>query len=282
MLITIFVGGIVITASASLLVVVVLRVTRRAEQAIRAREEALSQQNLQFKAALDNMRHGLTMFDSEGQLEIYNNRVLDMYGLPASSVKPGMTVDEITAVRLQFGHQVTSESGRELDNLFEGQGAFSGHDGDSSLWDEDERNVLVNGRTVRITRSPRADGGYIVMHADITERQQALINLEARENELTEQIQRFKDLVDGVPFGLSMYDADQRLIICNKPYVSIYDLAGNQSRSRYDLQSDRGLLFTGTGYLPIPRGRRARHSGEVRFQQLRQAECFLSAMDARS
>ncbi|MGZ5827390.1 MAG: PAS-domain containing protein [Xanthobacteraceae bacterium] len=226
LLITILIGGIVITASASLLVVVILRVTRRAEQAIRAREEAQSQQNLRFKAALDNMRHGLTMFDPEGQLEIYNNRVLDMYGLPAESVKPGMTVDEITAVRLQFGHKVTSESGKELDNLFEAQRAPSGADDfDSSLWDEDERNVLVNGRTVRVTRSPRADGGYIVMHADITERQQALINLEARENELTEQIQRFKDLVDGVPFGLSMFDSDQRLIICNKPYVSIYDLS---------------------------------------------------------
>ena len=124
LLVTIFIGGIVITASASLLVVVILRVTRRAEQAIRAREEALSQQNLQFKAALDNMRHGPTMFDPEGQLEIYNNRVLDIYGLPAGSVKPGMTVDEITAVRLQFGHKVTSKSGKELDNLFEAHAPF--------------------------------------------------------------------------------------------------------------------------------------------------------------
>ena len=51
-----------------------------------------------------------------------------------------------------------------------------------------------------------------------------LINLEARENELTEQIQRFKDLVEGVPFGLSMFDSNQRLIVCNRPYVNIFGL----------------------------------------------------------
>jgi signal transduction histidine kinase/DNA-binding NarL/FixJ family response regulator/HPt (histidine-containing phosphotransfer) domain-containing protein len=225
LLMTILFGAIVITASASLLVVIILRVTRRAEQAIRSREAALSQQNLQFKAALDNMRHGLTMFDADGALEIYNDRVLSMYGLPAQSVRPGMTVEDITAVRNQHGYPVTSESGKELDTLFDVQKSAAREPGETSLWDEDERNLLVNGRTVRITRSPRADGGYVVMHADITERQQALINLEARENELTEQIQRFKDLVDGVPFGLSMYDSNQRLIIGNRPYVSIYGLS---------------------------------------------------------
>ena len=239
LLITIFFGGIVITASASLLVVVVMRVTRRAERAIRTREAALSQQNLQFKAALDNMRHGLTMYDADGRLEIYNNRVLDIYGFPPGSVAPGMTVEDMTAVRLQRGHKVTSESGEELENLFdEHRENVSLKDGDKSLWDEDERNIVVNGRDVRVTRSPRVDGGYVVMHADITERHQALINLEARENELTEQIQRFKDLVEGVPFGLSMFDADQRLIVCNRPYVDIYGLDGNQSRSRDDVQSN--------------------------------------------
>ena len=118
------------------------------------------------------------------------------------------------------------------------------------------------------------------MHADITERQQALINLEARENELTEHIQRFKDSVDGVPFGLSMYDADQRLIICNKPYVSIYDLSGiNPGLARRTIRS--WIASMETAHLPICRGRRAKRSGAARFRRLRQAECYPSTMDAR-
>lgn len=226
LLVAIVAGGIVIMVSASFLVVVIARVTSRAERAIRAREEALSEQNMQFKAALDNMRHGLALFDSDGRLEIHNNRVLELYGLPPGSVKSGMSIEEIRSVQRQVGRPVTSLSGREMENPLGEQAVFeSEDDAGRSLWGADEHNIVVNDRIIRITRHPRGDGGYVLMHADITEHRQALINLEARENELTEQIRRLKDLVDGLPFGLSMFDADQRLIICNKPYVSIYGLA---------------------------------------------------------
>lgn len=226
LLMTIFGIGLVITAIASFLVIISMRIARRAERAIGVREAELSRQNLQFKAALDNMRHGLTMYDAEGRLEVCNNRVLDIYGFPPGSLTPGMTDDDMLALRLEKGHKVTSESGETLAHFFgEHRGSAASDDIDMSLWDEEERNVVINGRTIRVTRSPRAEGGHVVMHADITERRRALINLEARENELTEQIQRFKDLVEGIPYGLSMFDADQRLIVCNRPYIDIYGLA---------------------------------------------------------
>ena len=154
LLIAIFIGGVVITASASLLMFVVMRITRKAEQDILAREAMLSQQNLQFKAALDNMRHGLTMFDALGRLEIYNSRVLDIYGLPPGSITSGMTSDDVTTIRLKCGHVIKSESGEELEQHFdEHHSSFADEDKGPSLWDEDERNVVVNGRTIRITRS---------------------------------------------------------------------------------------------------------------------------------
>ena len=96
------------------------------------------------------------------------------------------------------------------------------------------------------------------MHADITERRQALINLEARENELTEQIQRFKDLVEGIPYGLSMFDADQSLIVCNRPYVNIYGLE--------EINPGPGTTYNqivdsiyGRGIIPIRRVPRAKY-----------------------
>jgi signal transduction histidine kinase/DNA-binding response OmpR family regulator len=226
LLIAIFVGSVLLAAVGALLVILAMRNARRAELAIGVRESDLSRQNLQFKAALDNMRHGLTMYDADGRLEVFNNRVLDIYGFPPDSLTPGMTDDDILTLRLEKGQKVASESGDPLEHFFDAhRESVHGDDFDVSLWDEEERNVVINGRTFRITRSPRVGGGHVVMHVDITERRRALVNLEARENELTEQIQRFKDLVEGIPYGLAMFDSDQRLIVCNRPYIDIYGLA---------------------------------------------------------
>ncbi len=129
---------------------------------------------------------------------------------------------ELTAVWQKHGKKATSESGQIVRELFERQHNIDG--AEATLWDEDERNIVVDGRIIRVTCTSRSSGGYIVTHADITEHRRALANLELRENELTEQIERFKDLVEGIPYGLSMFDAERRLIVCNKPYADIYSL----------------------------------------------------------
>src|SRR5205085_8178693 len=52
-------------------------------------EDALRERNIVFDAALENMAHGLCVFDKDWRLVVRNRRYLDMYGLSAEEAQPG-------------------------------------------------------------------------------------------------------------------------------------------------------------------------------------------------
>ena len=55
-------------------------------------EDKVREQKLQMDAALDNMSQGLLMFDADTRLVLCNHRYLQLYGLSADAVKPGLTL----------------------------------------------------------------------------------------------------------------------------------------------------------------------------------------------
>jgi PAS domain-containing protein len=70
--------------------------SRRAEELLRGR-------NILLNGALNNMTQGLNMFDSAGNLVLSNARYIEMYGLPAGKVQPGVTVRDLVDLRLAAG-----------------------------------------------------------------------------------------------------------------------------------------------------------------------------------
>jgi len=229
MLIVIMAGGFFIGLAAAGFVFVVMRGMQRADREVRESEARAAAQNKVFKAALDNMRHGLSMYDADFRLDVINRRFLETFGFEESDVWPGMRVEDIVALRTKKGHAVYSERGERIYDVFDAKiGADDPNAGS-------EREVVINGRIIRVTRTPREGGGWVVMQADMTEERRALHDLELRERELTEQNQRFKDLVEGSPYGMSMFDSEKRLVVCNRRYVDLYGLNG--------LRLDAGTSF---------------------------------------
>ena len=116
---------------------------------------------LQLDAALNNMAHGLCMFDAEGKLVIFNPRFAEIYGLPLQEIAPGMTTRQLMA--LAFG------SGRFSDVDPEGTIALQ-----QSFVHEHKAGSLVehltDGRKIAIAHQPMPDGGFVATFEDITER----------------------------------------------------------------------------------------------------------------
>ena len=127
------------------------------------REMELSEQNMRFDAALNNMSLALLMFDASGRLVIHNKRYCEMYGLPPDDVRQGMVLQDMLRQR-------------------QGVGTFSG-DPDAyvanlkAVMARSERFdtsiELPNGRTIAVCNSPMMDGGWVATHEDITERRRA-------------------------------------------------------------------------------------------------------------
>ena len=98
-------------------------------------------------------------------------------------------------------------------------------------------NRLPDGRVIVATIQPRADGGWVVTHQDVTERetlnaQLARQNglLKQREEELKAQNERFNAAINNMSQGMSLFDSEQRVVFANRRFAEIYGLAPEEVR----------------------------------------------------
>jgi methyl-accepting chemotaxis protein len=129
------------------------------------RQLSLEQTNLRFNTALENMTHGLCMFDAAKRLVIWNDRYANLYRLPPELLKTGISHEAIIAHRVMNGLLKGEKNAGAVDKKL---GALGQHSSDkvSSRIDE-----LADGRLIRVVRQPMQGGGWVATHEDITERQ---------------------------------------------------------------------------------------------------------------
>jgi diguanylate cyclase (GGDEF)-like protein len=193
-----------------------------AQQVTAAREAALARQNIWFHAAVNNMADGLAMFDSSHRLVVCNELFATMYGLPLDLVTPGTPIGDIIDYRLGNGFvQKGEDPHAQLTSRLE----TTRERGRSARFVEYER-----GRLIAVTHQPMADGGWVSTHQDITEQRRREDLIRARTLELEIQNIRFDAAISNMLHGLAMFDAENRLIVCNRQYTELYDLPEQLTR----------------------------------------------------
>ena len=152
------------TAGLAILVIVsiLFLIVRRLSWQHRISERRLALEKLRLDTAVSHMSQGLTLFDRSERLVIRNQRYLEIYGLPAEAVKPGCSLREVMAVRIQAG----SRQNEDLDEIC------------SRIRDSVAVGRVVvtrapNGRSVQITHRRVEGGGWVTTHEDITDRKQS-------------------------------------------------------------------------------------------------------------
>lgn len=124
---------------------------------------AIELQNIRFKAALDNMAHGICLFDKAARMAVCNRRFREMYDLPEEESKPG---DNLIALLMASGAL------RQADNM-ERRLLINEH----VELDEDSDCALEqkwpDGRQIVIQRTSVADGGFLDTIVDVTESRKA-------------------------------------------------------------------------------------------------------------
>lgn len=123
----------------------------------------LREQNLRWKAALDNMSQGLCMFDAKKRLIVCNKRYAGLYGLTDEQTKSGTPLRAILEYRIASGSAPEDHVNYIGDRLAE-----------VTLNKPYQIiNHLRDDRYISVVHRPMANGGWVATHEDVTEQKRA-------------------------------------------------------------------------------------------------------------
>jgi diguanylate cyclase (GGDEF)-like protein len=130
---------------------------------LRSREIELQQLNRRLDIALNNMTHGLCMFDAERRLIVCNHTYIRMYDLLQDLAQPGTPYQRMHDYRVKIGNNSLvnpNQTVADISNeITQGLSAYT--------------HELMDGRIIAISQQAMPDGGWVAVHEDITERRRA-------------------------------------------------------------------------------------------------------------
>ena len=92
----------------------IIQELNEARQQTETSQKKLEEQTFRLDMAVNNMSHGLLLFDASEHIVVCNRRYIEMYGLSPDIVKPGCTFRDLIRHRQQVGATVgASGLGRE-------------------------------------------------------------------------------------------------------------------------------------------------------------------------
>jgi diguanylate cyclase (GGDEF)-like protein/PAS domain S-box-containing protein len=158
-------------------------------------ERKQTQEKLQ--TALNSMRQGLLMFDSDSRLILCNQRYLEMYGLSPAAAQPGCTLRDLLVARKAAG-TFNGDPDQYIAKLVD-HGKV-----------ETKAVGLPDGRTISVTNAPAPGGGWVSTHDDITDRRRA--------EEERDRTRVFLDtVIENVPATLVVKEArEHRYVLVNR------------------------------------------------------------------
>jgi diguanylate cyclase (GGDEF)-like protein len=173
---------------------------RQSELLIAEKAAALERINTQFDAALSNISQGISMFDKDKRLVVWNDRYAELYHLPESVLKAGTPVNELMAELVSRNIVKERADASTVERTVSSIMSEFPTDRNSSRIEE-----FADGRLILINRKPMAEGGWVATHEDITERKRAEAEIAhmARHDTLT-------GLANRAEFNSRLIDAGKR------------------------------------------------------------------------
>ncbi len=149
----------------------------------------------QLRDAIEALDEGFALFDADDKLVMCNSRYQETRDIPVYFVRPGMRYEEILRKGIEIGAFNPGDD-REawVEARLTEQCNPSGH----------RQRRTPDGRTLMISKLRTSGGGTVNLRRDIS----AQVRAE----------QRLRDAIESINEGFALYDAEDRLVMCNRRY----------------------------------------------------------------
>ena len=186
--------------SASGVALILFLIIRKISRQNREAQQRLEAERQRLDTALNNMTHGLVMYDASARIVTVNRRYIDMYNLLPEIVKSGCHFRDLIQHREDrgsFDGDVPTFCSAILESIANGQ---TNH---SMVKSPDGRSFMTISR-------PLAHGGWITTIEEITERRRV-------EQERDRNYAFLSQIIDHIPSQITVKDAhDRRYLLVNR------------------------------------------------------------------
>ena len=178
----------------------------------KAAEIALRAHKRQLQTVIENIPNGVSLFDPDGKLQIFNSEFIRQLEFPEHLVKPGVSIEALfrfNAERGEYGEGDLDEIVRSLVERF------------NLKQKHHFERVRPNGNTIEIRGVPLEDGSFVTVYTDISERLAS-----AEREQLAEKVYTYS------PAGIIFTDEAQRILSINPALTQMtgyepFDLIGH-------------------------------------------------------
>ena len=177
----------------------------RLEKAKLAAERALAAKSALLETTFESMSQGMNVYDADLKLIGFNQKYIEILGYPADFIRIGKPFEEIARFRAERGEYGPGDAEKLAAKSVEA--ARQG----KAMRDELTR---PDGAVFAIRRDPLPDGGFVTTLTDITERKKA-------EEEIAEKSALLETTFESMSQGMTVYDADLKLIGFNQKYIEM-------------------------------------------------------------
>lgn len=169
--------------------------------------------------SLDRMIDGFALFDFDDRLVFCNRRYRELAGEHAASLLPGTKFASILKAGFDAGDIIAE--GQSSEDLYkQHKRALRG--------DINSYEIALSGnRWISCNETRTNDGSTISIRSEITEQKRHESELTQLSAALKVQNLHFDTALNNMVQGLCLFDAEQRLIVCNKRYLDMYGFSAD-------------------------------------------------------
>jgi diguanylate cyclase (GGDEF)-like protein len=151
--------------------------------------------------AVSEMAHGLCVLDADFRIVLFNRRFVDIIGVNSAQVRLGVALRAVFDESGRTTNAAAKEMWREIERQFARGEPF-----------RLQRRVNKQ-RMVAFNFRPTTGGGWVLTCEKLTEKP---VLVRSGRAELLDQV------IDHVSHGLCVFDADQRIVLCNEQFLQMY------------------------------------------------------------